>query len=461
MLVEGRGEVAVRGIPWLISGIERRYLWDVAKQRASRNGYEQRSSWGRGSHSHGAKTHFIGLLGESAWCGYLGVPLDLSKKPQNGADIYIGDTSVEVKTSKYVRVDHDRKIRPDYYAFASLDKRRGVLQLLGAATREMLTQCPVEKGIGDWYNYVLRNRILIPPKEAKAILYGRVSSQMIRYPGGKGKLADTITAEFPITAADDLFCEAYEYREPFFGAGAIGMIVLESMAPSSRVWINDLDRSIYAMWSVIASEKMSAELTKRVMSYIPNAEDFYRLKELEHSDSFDGDLVTSAFNKIVLHQISFSGLGPMAGSAIGGRFQQNVEYSVGVRWNAARLSSKIKKNHGILAKFGSNLRVTCEDFAEVIDGAPEKCVVYADPPYWGMGSVLYKMSLNAQDHARLSESLMETKSRSWFLSYDDCPEVRDLYGWADIRDLTISGTINSIKGRKNKEVLIRPKVRAA
>ena len=41
------------------------------------------------------------------------------------------------------------------------------------------------------------------------------------------------------------------------------------------------------------------------------------------------------------------------------------------------------------AKFGAegNLKTTCCDFEEVLDGAEERTVVYCDPPYT-MGAVL-------------------------------------------------------------------------
>lgn len=438
------------------------FLEREANQRDMRRKYRNSTDkWRNGYGGDSVKPIYTGLLAEYGWHVFFGVDMDFGKFAQERGDFIINGASCDAKGTwskrmkMLVRVDHNGDKKPDYYLFAHVDVETNLGQpqvtLRGMVSRNDVERSKVEKGYGDFSNYVVEDKALTEPKQARRTLFHEVSPQMIRYPGGKGKIAGPIISEFPAYSAGDMFAQVTEYREPFFGAGAIGLNILESLSPTIRVWLNDRDPGIFALWKTIASRTAVHSLIEKVSAYVPAAEDFYRFKEIDGAD--DLDMVTRAFHKIVLHQISFSGLGAMAGSAIGGRSQGNKKYSVGVRWNAATLRAKLLMNHKTLVKFGKNLKITGGDFEEVIGGASERCIIYADPPYWTMGPVLYKVSMSQSDHSRLARCMRASRSKSWFVSYDDCPEVRDLYQWASIQDLTITGTINGC--RKNKEILIR------
>ena len=93
---------------------------------------------------------------------------------------------------------------------------------------------------------------------------------MIRYPGGKAKLAEKILSRFPVYYADGASLSAVtDYGEPFFGGGAIGLEVMRSLAASVRVWINDLDAGIHALWKAIADKDMSEKLIEKISVYKP------------------------------------------------------------------------------------------------------------------------------------------------------------------------------------------------
>ena len=55
---------------------------------------------------------------------------------------------------------------------------------------------------------------------------------------------------------------------------------------------------------------------------------------------------------------------------------------------------------------------------------------------------LYQQHFSIEDHKILSERLKELDC-NWFLSYDDCQEVRELYSWTDITVLSQSYTLNN------------------
>lgn len=275
---------------------------------------------------------------------------------------------------------------------------------------------------------------------------------MIRYPGSKDKIVPAIIARFPdALRAGPLFTQSvFEYREPFFGAGAVGLRVMQALWPSHAIWINDRDYGIACLWKAI--RHTPDELMSLVRDFKPTPESFYRFKELD--GGVDSDPVEVGFRKLALHQISFSGLGAKAGGPIGGRHQSS-EYNVNCRWSVSRLCRDIADNHRLLSRFGRRLRITCGDFGRLIEDAPSHAFIYADPPYVARGPELYKHSMNAADHQRLSTALRSCRA-SWVLSYDDHPLVRELYEWAHIErvSLTYTTAVASERRRKNSEVIV-------
>ncbi len=68
---------------------------------------------------------------------------------------------------------------------------------------------------------------------------------LVRYPGGKSKLLGEIIARL------GRMCQrlgpAAEYREPFFGAGAVGLAFLGRNPPVRSAWVNDRDPAMSAL----------------------------------------------------------------------------------------------------------------------------------------------------------------------------------------------------------------------
>lgn len=277
---------------------------------------------------------------------------------------------------------------------------------------------------------------------------------MIRYPGAKTKVVDQIVSRFPDRMMLPLFNEPVEYREPFFGSGAVGLEVLRVIRGESSVWVNDKDHGMACLWSAI--KDAPAELSEMIGSFKPSVDAFRRFQEEDERE--DIGMVRAGFQKLALHQISFSGLGAMAGGPIGGA-DQGSEYAVGCRWNAKRLINEIEIYRSRFAKFGNRIRITSEDFGVVLDGAPSHAFVYVDPPYFLKGAQLYKHSMSNDDHERL-RNLLRTSAAYWILSYDDHVYIRFLYEeWARIESIELKYTV-SIEGEERantSEVLISPR----
>lgn len=279
---------------------------------------------------------------------------------------------------------------------------------------------------------------------------------LIRYPGSKAKLSGEILGHFPWGLRSELGAATrpVEYREPFFGAGAVGFNVFKFIDRNTPVWINDADPAMVALWSTV--RKSPADLMAKVEAFVPTADAFYKFKD--EDGRADLPAAESALRKLALHRMSFSGMGAMAGGPIGGRFQENEKYTVDCRWNAQHIKQEVAKSHRLMRSL-VNLRITCGDFAPLVDGAPAGCFIYLDPPYYEKGPELYKHSMTDADHVRLASSLSASRCR-WLLSYDDHPRVRELYDGCEFRDLHVTYTTARSRADerpKNREVVILPR----
>ena len=246
--------------------------------------------------------------------------------------------------------------------------------------------------------------------------------QAFRYPGGKRRIANDIRNWFPPEVACQLMSRRSPcYCEPFIGSGAILACVLRSLPKSCSVVLGDADIGIVSFWRSVSDKKKSDDLAKRVNEYrIPKVEDFYRFKELD--GTHDGDDVDTALRKMVLHFISFSGVGAMAGGPIGGRNQRS-DFDVTCRWNPERNVRNIMSLSYYLLRLAS-VEVVHGDFANSLSRIPDGGFAYLDPPYYLKGGELYKYNTSHDDHERLA-SILKSARYEWVLSYDDHEWVRN------------------------------------
>jgi DNA adenine methylase len=243
----------------------------------------------------------------------------------------------------------------------------------------------------------------------------------------------------------------WEYREPFFGAGAIGFKVLSHLSRRCRVWLNDIDPGIVALWKSVREDPEG--LISRFDHFKPSPERFYQFKEEDGTTGLSD--AQAGLRKLALHRMSFSGLGFKAGGPIGGKDQANAAYKVNSRWNPEKMKLEIRRLHKLLRQF-KEFTFTCGDFGSLIETATPKCFIYADPPYYEKGPDLYKHAMSDADHGRLADLLKATEA-PWVLSYDDHPWTRDLYRWAKTEEIRITYTCPTSKDGarpKNHEIII-------
>jgi DNA adenine methylase len=278
---------------------------------------------------------------------------------------------------------------------------------------------------------------------------------LVRYPGGKSKLSNQICSRLAVLLSEG----DYEYREPFFGGGIIGLSMLGYKLLTKSVWINDVDPGIAQLWTAVIHPTAKEMLKGMIRVFRPSVDKFNEFKETllrKPCANYTEELAYYGCMKLAVHQMSYSGLGTMAGGPIGGVEQDEAKYKVDCRWNADSLCKKIDNIHKAFAgvEVVQN-RCTGFDFQTVIQDLMRSAVLYLDPPYYQKGNELYQHSFTEDDHERLAFLLVSTRHH-WLLSYDDCPQVRELYSWAHIEEL---GDVNySItNARKKTELLIMPK----
>jgi DNA adenine methylase len=273
-----------------------------------------------------------------------------------------------------------------------------------------------------------------------------------RYPGGKKKIRKVIQSKL-LDLKEQHAPEPLQYREPFFGAGSIGLLFLSESDSTKNIWINDKDKAICCLWTSIINYHQ--ELIELIKVFTPSVENFYSIKkellELDTMPTEKNKVLDIALKKIAIHQISFSGLGPMSGGPLGGK-EQKSKYTIDCRWSP----KYICKNITVLNERLSKIQIqqsgcTNLDFASVVEDESQKALIYLDPPYYFKGNELYQYGFLPEDHERLATCLKKTE-HLWLLSYDDCPEIRDLYSWATIEELEVKYSIAG--STKKGELLI-------
>lgn len=281
---------------------------------------------------------------------------------------------------------------------------------------------------------------------------------MFRYPGGKSKAKKVIVSKINKYYRTE-GSPNVEYVEPFFGSGSIAIALLNSTR-LSHICINDMDGGIACFWNAVIH--YPDELCKMVEEYTPVVEDFYSFKtDLRDLGEYfkaktacsklTEDCVRIGFKKLVIHKISFSGLGTMAGGPMGGR-EQKSDYKVGCRWNSVHIAKEIRELHELFSHVTIRDNSCTETDYGGILGRTEKGFFYLDPPYYEKGPELYQYHFqNLDDHQVLARFLEETEL-PWLLSYDNAPEIREMYKWAKITELDFNYSIHG--ATKKTELLI-------
>ena len=243
----------------------------------------------------------------------------------------------------------------------------------------------------------------------------RSSPSPLRYPGGKASLADFFQA-----CIEALGLEMPTYVEPYAGGAGAGLDLLYR-GVVARVVINDLDKSIYSLWTSMLN--LTDDFLRRLETTPLTVDEWKRQREIYRArDQEDIDLLDLGFATFYLNRTNRSGV--LRGGIIGG-LEQAGTYKMDARFNRATLRARIER----LAAHRSAVYVSHQDgVGRLKHWLPKENVfAYVDPPYYAKGSFLYLNSFNDRQHADLAETLNSLADADWVLTYDLAEEIKALY----------------------------------
>lgn len=223
-----------------------------------------------------------------------------------------------------------------------------------------------------------------------------------RYPGGK-YYAMNILEPFWNSVKHS------EFREPFAG----GATVFFTKPKASKNWLNDLDSELMICYKTMQNPQTRERMVKELTAETASKE---RWREVfESNPQSDYEIGKKYY---YLNRTSFSG--KLVSASWGYRPKRSLPPE---RW-AERIIP--------CGEYLKNVTLTNLDFSEVIRADGENVLLYVDPPYFlPPKHKHYRCGFDLEDHVRLSEELKNTKHK-FFLTYDDCEEIRNLYHWANI-----------------------------
>jgi len=243
----------------------------------------------------------------------------------------------------------------------------------------------------------------------------------LRYPGGKAKIAPFMQKVISVNHLSDGI-----YVEPFAGgAGTALSLLLEEYVHT--IILNDIDRSIYAFWYSILN--YTDEFCSLIESSPLTISEWRRQKEIQ-KEKETADLLCLGFSTFYLNRTNRSGI--LDGGVIGG-INQTGKWKIDARFNKSELIQRIRR----IANYKNRIQVynldAIEFIREVIIPLPKKTLIYFDPPYYNKGPWLYINHYKPEDHQHLKKVIKENIIHHWIVTYDNTPEIKDLYSEFETR----------------------------
>ncbi|MCI2075190.1 MAG: DNA adenine methylase [Candidatus Methanomethylophilus sp.] len=241
----------------------------------------------------------------------------------------------------------------------------------------------------------------------------------LRYPGGKGRLTRYLGEVMRMNGL-----AGGTYVEPFAGGAGIAIGLLMN-GTASRIVLNDADPAIYRFWKSVRD--YNDEFVEAILSAELTVDEWERQHRI-YMDRFNRSEFETGFSAFYLNRTNRSGI--LSGGPIGGK-SQNGNFKIGARFNRDELAERVRA----IGDKADRISLYCSDAAYFLrsylpgECDPSDTLVYADPPYYEKGSSLYLNHCSREDHIELA-SVMQDLKYKWVLSYDDVPEIQQIYGWA-------------------------------
>ncbi|MDR6544291.1 DNA adenine methylase [Chryseobacterium rhizosphaerae] len=261
----------------------------------------------------------------------------------------------------------------------------------------------------------------------------------LRYPGGKNKLSAFLSK---ICIDNNI---NGHYVEPYSGGASVALfLLLEGYV--SNITINDKDRSIYAFWYSVLHK--TEELCRLIENTEITIDEWRKQKSIQNTKE-EADILELGFSTFFLNRTNRSGI--INAGVIGG-VGQNGNYLMDCRFNKEELISRIKK----IAEKKEYIRLYKKDAINLIDKIQqeanhENTIFYFDPPYFLKASSLYMNHYKENNHEEVSNKIKAIKNIKWIVSYDNVPEINNLYLGISKKEYSFKHT--AYNSREGQEIL--------
>lgn len=249
----------------------------------------------------------------------------------------------------------------------------------------------------------------------------------LRYPGGKSRAIERMKFLLP--------GEFDEYREPFVGGGSF-FLYLKQHRPGLKIWVNDLNPELYYFWKYaqIDSQEL-ANAVSRIKKTRQNGQELFNELLQAHVSSLTG--FERAVRFFILNRITFSGV-----VESGGYSQLAFE----TRFTNSSID-RVSKLSPVL----EGIKITHLDYRQLLQDGGASIFTFLDPPYfkatksrlYGKNGILH----TGFDHDEFGREMKECR-HSWLITYDDSPEIRQNFVYANIYEWQLQYGMNNYKQGK-------------
>jgi len=269
----------------------------------------------------------------------------------------------------------------------------------------------------------------------------------LRYPGGKGKIVEFVRQVIRQSGLSDGL-----YVEPYAGGASVAVELLLT-EDVSRIAINDLSPHIYSFW--YAALQHTEAFCQKIVETPLTVEEWDRQKSILKAGKTH-DRLKLGFATFYLNRTNRSGI--LNAGIIGGRAQKG-RWLIDARYNASALVARIEA----IANLRDRISLSNEDAVTFIRNGSKswgsKTLVYLDPPYYVKGKHLYHHFYTHDDHEEVRRAVAELKTQKWMVSYDDTPEIAEIYKGEDWLRYTIGYSARN-HGAGNEIMFFGPRVTA-
>lgn len=279
----------------------------------------------------------------------------------------------------------------------------------------------------------------------------------LSYPGSKRRVMNRLLPLFPDGIED--------WREPFFGSGAVTFAFLQSdkSRDCKRLLVGDLATEIWAYHQgcKVAAQEAAEIATQWFTSKVPthtilanmdsSEADYKKVREqviaeglglweqMQKVDTSKMDIAQRCARTFLTNRISFSGMGDSGSMSKDQLCKFRIEHI-----------QKIIDVQPLL----KNVEIINAPFQETMaDTDAEKSFVFLDPPYYAQeGSGLYGRNGDTHHGFPHKEFASFTKDLNckWFVTYDDSPFVRKMFRGCNIVPFQFDYTL---AGNKSEDAL--------